>query len=62
MQWHVDDLSAGHLDVRNVLVEEGLKDDDLVAGLEEAHEGGEHALVGARGDGHFGLGVDGAVE
>lgn len=62
VQRHVNDLAARHLDVGNVLVEEGLEDNDLVAGLEEAHEGGEHALVGAGGDSDFGLWVDGAVE
>ncbi|KAB8345847.1 hypothetical protein FH972_022902 [Carpinus fangiana] len=59
---HVDDLAAGHLNVGDVLVEEGLEDNDLVAGLEEAHEGREHALVGASGDCDFGVGVDGAAK
>ena len=62
MQWHIDDLAAGHFNVGDVLVEEGLEDNDLVARLEEAHEGGEHAFIGASGDGDFGLWVEGAVE
>lgn len=39
MQRHVDDLAAGHLDVGDVLVEEGFEDNHLITGLEEAHEG-----------------------
>jgi len=62
VQRDVDDLAAGHLDVGDVLVEEGLEDDDLVALLEEAHEGREHALVGAGGDCDFGVWVEGSVE
>lgn len=40
---HVDDLAAGHLDVADILVEKGLKDDDLIPGLDEGHEGAQHA-------------------
>lgn len=40
LEGHVDHFAAGHLDIGNILVEEGLEDDDFVAGLEEAHEGG----------------------
>ena len=58
MHGHVDDVAAGHLDVADVLVEEGLEDDDLVAGLDEGHEGAQHALVGARGDGDLGFRVE----
>jgi len=62
VQRDVDDLTAGHLDVGDVLVEEGLEDNDFVALFEEAHEGGEHALIGAGGDGDFGVWVEGAIE
>lgn len=46
---HVDDFAAGHLDVADVLVEEGLKDNDLVARLDEGHEGAEHAWASQHG-------------
>lgn len=49
MHGHVDDLAAGHLDVADVLVEEGLKDNDLVARLDEGHEGAEHAWASQHG-------------
>lgn len=62
VQRHVDHLAAGHFDVGDVLVEEGLEDDDLVARLEEAHESREHAFVRAGGHGHFGFGVECAAE
>lgn len=62
VQRDVDDLAAGHLDVGDVLIEEGLEDDNFVALLEEAHEGGEHALIGAGGNGDLGLWVESAVE
>ena len=51
MKRHVDDLSSRHLNVVNVLIEERLKDNDLVAGLDEAHEGREHTLICAGCDG-----------
>ena len=35
---HVDDFSARHFDVGDVLVEEGLEDDYFVARFDEAHE------------------------
>jgi hypothetical protein len=44
------------------LVEEGLEDDDFVAGFDEAHEGGEHAFVGACGDSHVFVRVEVVVE
>ena len=62
MHGHVNDLAAAHLDVGDVLVEEGLEYYDLVALVEETHERSEHAFVGARRDGDFGLRVDGVVE
>jgi hypothetical protein len=43
MHRHIDDLAAGHFDVADILVKEGLKDDNLVAGLNESHEGAQHA-------------------
>jgi len=70
---HVDDLASGHLDVADVLVEKGLKHNNLVARLDEGHKGAEHAwgkstrlcrnqegkptFVGARGDGDLGVGI-----
>ncbi|KAH3677317.1 hypothetical protein OGATHE_000791 [Ogataea polymorpha] len=53
MQLDVLDLSSRHLDVGDVLVEEGLKDDDLVARSNETEETGKHALVGPGGDQDF---------
>ena len=35
----------------DLLIEEGLEDNDLVAGLDEAHEGREHTLICAGCDG-----------
>ena len=46
----------------HLLVEERLKHYDLVARLQMAQEGAEHALVRAGGDGDFGLCVDLAAE
>ena len=51
MEGHVDNLTTRHLNVVDVLIEERLKDNDLVAGLDKAHEGREHALVCAGCDG-----------
>ena len=62
MERDVDDFAARHLDVGDVLVEEGLEDDDLVALLDEAHESGEHAFVGAGGDGDVLVRVEVVVE
>lgn len=62
MHGHVDDFAAGHLDVGDVLVEVWLEDYDLVALLEEAHEGREHALICAGGDCDFGVRVECSAE
>lgn len=43
VEGHVFDLPAGHLDVVDVLVEEGFEDYDFVAGFDETHECAEHA-------------------
>ena len=40
------------------LVEEWLKDDDFVTRLNEAHEGAQHALVCACGNGDFGVWIE----
>ena len=62
VQGHVSDGAAGDLDVGDVLVEEGLEDDDFVAFLDEGHKGAQHTFVCAGGYGHFGGGVEGPVE
>ena len=38
-----------------ILVKEWLDQDDLVSRLNKGHKGTEHALVGACGNGNFGL-------
>lgn len=43
VEWDVFDDAAGHLDVGDVLVEEGFEDDDFVARFDESHECTEHA-------------------
>ena len=47
-------LATSHLNVGDVLVEIRLHDDDLVTGLDEAHEGRQDALVRPRGDDNLG--------
>lgn len=62
VQGHVDDLAAGHLNVVDVLVEERLEDNDLVTGLDKAHEGREHSLVCAGRDCHLFLRIQSAAK
>ena len=62
VQGDVPHHPARHDDVRDVLVEEGFEEDDLVAGLDERHECGEHPLVCSRGYGYFGGWVQGVGE
>ena len=47
-------FATSHLNVGDVLVEIRLHDDDLVAGLDEAHKGRQDALVRPRGDDDLG--------
>ncbi len=48
---------AGEDAVGAVVFVEGLEDDDLVAGVDEGLEGGDHGFGGAAGDGDVGDGV-----
>ena len=59
---NISDLPTGHLDVADVLVKEGLKDNDFIPRLDEAHEGTKHALIGSSGNGHLRVRIDNAAK
>lgn len=61
MQRHINDVTARHLDVGNILVEERLKDDHLITRLDKCHKGTEHAFVRSSGDRNLGLRVQRAA-
>lgn len=44
VQGNVLDDPTRHLNVADILVKERLEDNDLIAGLDETHEGAQHAL------------------
>ena len=58
MQGDVDRRGAGHLDTRDVAVVERLDDDDLVARVDQPHDGAKDRLGGARRDQHAVLRID----
>lgn len=62
MERNVDNLSAGHLDVGDILIEKGLHDDHLIALLDPTHEHRQHPLIRAGGDNNLSGGIECAVE
>lgn len=58
----VDDFTAWHFNIGNVLIKVWLEDNHFVARLDKAHECRQHALIGTRGDGDFFCRVEWSAE